>query len=144
MVPSPNYYRSDMAHIYVSITGVTIDNISWDSAEGGDIQVESTGYNPGGMQPYVQLGGRRSRAPMTVKRIWSDTLINAYKALDAAAGITGASVSYQVLAADRSTPVGSPITYTGVLGPVTRPNYDSATSTPALLQIVIDLNEALA
>lgn len=136
-------YRSDQGHISVQVAGVTIDSLSWDSFEGGDLTVESQNYNPGGMVPAVSMGGKRSRSQATIKRVWSDTLIGAYVALDNAAGIAAVTCSYQALAADRKTPVGSPITYTGTLGNVTRPNYDSMTSTPAQLQIIVDLNEAI-
>lgn len=136
-------YRSDQGHISVQVAGVSIDSASWDSFEGGDLTVESQNYNPGGMQPAVSMGGRRSRSAATVKRVWSDALIAAYVALDNAAGIAAVTCSYQALASDRKTPIGTPITYTGTLGNVTRPNYDSMSSTPAQLQLTIDLNEAI-
>ena len=137
-------YRSDQGTLSVTVAGITIDNQSWDTAEGGDITVESQEYNPGAMAPAVAIGGKRSRSAMTVKRAWDDTLIGAYKALDNAAGKTPVTIGYQVLAADHRTPVGNPITYTGILGNVTRPGYDSMTSTVAMLQIVVSLNETIS
>lgn len=137
-------YRSDMGHISVSVAGVTIDNVSWDSMEGGDITVDSQNYNPGGMVPAVSLGGKRSRSTLTIERVYSDTLVGAYIALDNAAGIAAVTASFQTLAADHKTPVGNPITYTGTLGTVTRPKYDSTSSSPQMLQIVVDCNEAIS
>ena len=140
----PTLFRTDQAHIHVAVAGVTIDSVSWDKFEGGNLTVESQMYNPGGMVPAVAMGGKRSRSPATISRVWSDALYAAYVALDNAAGIAAVTCSYQLLAADRQTPVGTTITYTGILGNVTRPGYDSMTSTPAMLAITVDLNEILS
>lgn len=128
----------------MQVAGVTIDNNSWESFEGADITPEMQNYNPGGMAPAIALGGLRKRSTATIKRIWSDAMIGAFQALDAAAGIANVTCSFQTLAADHKTPVGNPITYTGVLGSVTRPTYDSVTSAPAFLTITVDMNEAIS
>ncbi len=137
-------YRSDMGHISVSVAGVGLDNQSWDFFEGGDHEIESQKYNPGGMQPQVALGGKGTRSDITIRRAYSDSLVGIYKTLDAVAGQAAVTCSFQTLAADKKTPVGDPIVYTGILGNVTRPNYDSMTSTAQQLQILISPNETIS
>jgi hypothetical protein len=138
-----SYFRSNQGFIVVTVAGVTLDSASWDSAEGGEATVASLYVLPGGMVPGVELGDIPKRSPMTVKRLWSDTLFGQFLALDAAAGSAAATVGYQLMAADRKTRVGNPITYSGVLGTVTRPGYDSETNVAAYLQIVVNLNEQI-
>lgn len=133
------YYRSDQAQISVTVEGVAIDNVSWDSMEGGENEVEGLDILPGGMAPQIALGGIPKRKPVTIQRVWSDTLIGVYKALDAVAGNAAVTASYTVLGTNKK-PAFSPITYTGVLGTVTRPNYKAGTSEEAFLQLMVHLN----
>ncbi len=136
----PVYFRSDQASIGVSVAGITIDNLSWDVLEGGDQTVEGMTVLPGGMQPQVALGGIPKRSPITVKRLWSEPTIIAYKALDAVAGNAAVTITYTVLSTNREEIPGFVRTYTGVLGTVTRPNYDAMKSEAAYLTIVAELN----
>ena len=136
-------YRSDQASIGVTVAGVTLDNLSWDVLEGGENTVEGITVLPGGMAPQKALGGIPKRSPLTIKRLWSEALILQYKALDAVAGQAIVNVSYTVLKTNK-TPAYSPISYTGVLGTVSRPNYDAMKSEAAYLQIMVDLEGELA
>jgi hypothetical protein len=136
----PQYFRTDQARIQVSIAGVSLDNVSWDKMEGGDNVAPSTNYPPGGMQPSVELGGVPKRNPVTVERIWSDTLIAAYKAMDNGAGKLPVTASYTVLDRNGNPVPGSTISYTGVLLETARPNYDSSSSSEAMLKITVGLN----
>ena len=136
-------YRSDMFQLQVSVAGVNIDTISWDSVEGGELQSDDTSFNPGGMQPQIALGGKRSRSAMTVKRIWSDALLGSYVALDNVAGNAPVTISVQTLSASKQ-PVGSPLVYTGILQTCTRPGFDSSSSSVVYLQLVVGMNEALS
>jgi hypothetical protein len=139
-VPS---YRSDQFNLQVAVSGVTLDTTSWDSVTGGDLSVSSENFNPGGQQPAIALGGKRSRSDMTVKRIWSDTLIGAYLALDSAAGSAPVTISVQTLGAGKA-PVGAPLVYTGILGNVTVPPRDSTSSSPISLELTVSMNEAMS
>ena len=134
-------YRSNQFQITLTVEGVKTDEVKWDSAEGGDATVESTGYLPGGMLPFIQLGGVPKRSALTLKRAWSTPLIEIFKALDAEAGRAVATVAIATLntkgVAESSVPV---ITYTGVLGTVTRPNYGAEDAAVAYLQVVVDPN----
>jgi len=136
----PTYYRSDQARIQVRVTGIALDNVSWDVMQGGDNVAPSTNYPPGGMQPSVELGGTPRRNPLTVERIWSDTLVAAYKALDSGAGRLAATATYTVLDANGNPVPNSSITYTGVLLETARPDYDSTSSNEAKLRLTIGLN----
>lgn len=136
-------YRSDQAAVHVTVTGVALDNIVWDTFAGGDNTASSTNYPPGGMQPSIELGGVPTRSPITVTRAWSDALIGVYKALDQASGRTPGAISITTLDAT-GRPVGVTTTYTGVLLTVTRPGYDHATSAAGMLQLVFGMNESIS
>ena len=136
------YYRSDQGRIQVSVTGVTLDSISWDYASGGDPSVDAQHYSPGGMQPQVSLSGIATRADLTVRRAWSDVLIAQYLKLDNAVGST-AKVTYTPLR-NSSTSAGTPVTFTGILKEVKRPDYDSGSSTVVNLELTISLNQSVS
>ena len=140
----PTYYRQDQWQVQLQVTGVALDSVSWDSFEGGDIAPEMQQYNPGGMAQQISLGGLRKRSEITLKRIWSDFLIGVFIALDNLGGIAPAIVSATPMKGDRKTAAGNPIVYTGVLGQVMHPNYDSGTGTAGLLQVTITPNEAVS
>lgn len=137
------YFRSDQTTISVTVAGVALDNLSWDVMEGGDNTVEGLTLLPGGMAPQVAKGGIPKRSPLTIKRLWSEALILQYKALDAVAGNAEVKAAYTVLNTNK-TPAFSPISYTGVLGTVSRPNYDAMKSEAAYLTIMVDMNGELA
>lgn len=139
----PQYFRSDTARVHLSATGVSLDSVSWDKMEGGDNTAETTNFMPGGMEPSVELGGPPKRSDLTLTRIWSDTLLNVFKKLDAGTGNMAATATYQVLDANKQPVSNGSITYTGIIKSVARPNYDSSTSTEASLVIIMGLNESL-
>lgn len=135
-------YRSDQFSIGVTVLGLPgglqTDNVAWDALEGGDNTVEGVQYLPGGMKPMLQLGGIPKRSNMTVKRIWSDTLIALYKALDAYAGQLEMKITVTTLNTKREAVPGAEVfSYTGILGTVTRPNYSSETPEKAWLQLEV-------
>lgn len=140
MVTIPNY-RSDQARIQVSVGGIPIDNVPWDSFSGGDNVATDVNYNPAGGQS-INMGGIARRSDITVDRIWSDTLINAYGLLDQGVGVVPVSVSVTTTDANYQA-TGRTTTYTGILKGATRPAYDSSTSTEARLQLVIGVNGSI-
>ena len=138
------YYRSDQTAIAVTVAGINLDKESWDVLEGGENTVEGITLLPGGMAPQVAKGGIPKRSPITVKRLWSESLILVYKELDEVAGNAEVKVTYTVLGTNKVAAAGLPqFTYTGVLGTVSRPNYDAMKSEAAYLSIMCDLNGAL-
>jgi hypothetical protein len=141
--PTAVIYRSDQASIGVTVAGITLDNLSWDVLEGGENTVEGLAVLPGGMAPQRALGGIPKRSPVTVKRLWSEALITQYKLLDSVAGQASVKISYTVLGTNR-TPAFVPISYTGTLGTVSRPNYDAMKAEAAYLTIMVELEGELA
>lgn len=144
----PTYYRSDQARIFVAFPAnpeIKLDSISWDVMQGGDTNAQSVNYLPGNMQPAVSMGGPVKRQPMTVERVWSDTLIAAFKAMDNATGRAPVNITYAVNDAKGNAVPSSSIAYTGVLDSVLRPDYDSNSGgTEARLKITVDLNRAIS
>lgn len=132
-----------MAAIHVTVEGVTIDNLSWDTMEGGDNSSDGTNYLPGGMAPSVELGGLPKRSDLTISRIWSDVLIGAFKALDNGCGKARVAASYTVLDANGNVVPDATITYTGILKGVARPNYESNSSAEAKLTLTVGLNGSI-
>jgi hypothetical protein len=132
-------FRSDQVAIHVNVTGVALDNTSWDSFEGGEVKVDNLKVFPGGMQPQLALGGIPKWEDVIIHRLWSDTLIALYKELANRAGNTPMEASYTVL---ETTGVATPnvFSYKGVLLDVTRPNYKSGTSEEAMLTLTMGLN----
>lgn len=135
----PTYIRSDQAQILVEVSGVTLDKESWSIMEGGDQTAESAQAFPGGQKPLIALGGFPKRSTITVQRPWTDVLYGAYKTLDGKVGQATVTVAYQNQNSNRE-PIGTPITYTGVLQSVSRPNYKAGTSEEAKLMITVDPN----
>jgi hypothetical protein len=136
-------YTSNQWRIQVSVDGLGLDTVSWDKASGGDIVADNQTYAPGGMQPSITTGGLRKRNPITVERVWSDSLISKFIALDNAAGITAGTISLTPIKSDRRTNASSPVVYTGVLQTVTRPNADSSASNLENLVLIFTLNETV-
>jgi hypothetical protein len=132
-------YRSDQVSIHVTIRGVTLDTESWDMLEGGDNKAEEVTVFPGAMAEQVALGGIPKRSPITVERLWADSLIGAYKQIEGLVGKAEVEASYTVLGpAGEST--GNTFNYTGVLTGCTRPNYKAGTSEEAKLSLEFSLN----
>jgi len=139
----PTFYRTDNGRVQVQVQGIVLDSISWDMMDGGDIVAETTNYNPGGMEPAIELGGQAKRSDMTVERIWSDALIAVFKQLDNACGETPITIGYTVLSKGVAVP-NSGITYTGVLKSVARPGYNSSSSAEAKLVLTAGLNRNIS
>lgn len=139
----PTYFRSDTARVQVTVAGISLPSDSWSKMEGGENAAETSQLLPGGMAPAVALGGLAKRTDLTVHRPWSDVMAGAYKALDQAVGAATVTASYVVLDNNKQPVANASVTYTGILKSVTRPNYDSSSSTEALLQLVFECNEVI-
>ena len=135
-------YRSDTALIIVSVVGVTIDTESWDLFEGGEKKTDGLKVWSGGMKDGQELGGTPTREPIKVSRKWSDVLIGAFAALDAAAGNGEMEVSVQTLNASK-VPVGTPVTYSGILLEVGRPMAKAGPSEEIMLMLTMGSNVPL-
>lgn len=105
---------------------------------GGNATSENTGYHPGGMGEFVQLGGQQTTEDVTVNRVLirerDRPLIGP---LLAARGRAKVTVGDSLL--DKSkNPYGAPVVWTGILGDVTYPDADAESSDPARLILVIN------
>lgn len=135
----PTIYRSDQKSIGFTVSGITLDGVSWDSMEGGDPVAESVDVYPGGMAPQVALGGLPKWSEITIERLWSDVLVAQFKALTGVAGFAPITASDIILGANK-VPTGVTITYTGVLTSVMRPGYKASESKDAYLQVKCSVN----
>lgn len=132
-------YTSNQFKISFSVPGVTIDNKSWDKFAGGDHEAETQNFPPGGMEPSIAVGGISKRNQATLERAWDDTLIGAWRNLDGAVN-SPCSIGITSLK-KRGTKVGNQHSFTGIVRSVKRPDQDTTSSSIAMLQVVIELNE---
>lgn len=136
-------FRSDQIALHVTVAGVPLDSEVWDMLEGGEITNEEVIVYPGAMQEQIALGGVAKRSPIMVERLWSETMIASYKALERACVVAAAvTVSYALLEPDQAAS-DLVFTYTGVAAGLTRPNYKSGTSEEARLQLKVSPNGAM-
>lgn len=135
-------YRNDQFLVQVAVAGIGLDSQPWDGFSGGDTSGAAVNANPGG-QGGVAMGGLQSRGPITLERIWSDVLINAWGLLDQASN--RAAVSVKVTTRDANgNPTGRTATYTGILNTVTKPPFDGGGGSEARMTMTVDANFAIA
>lgn len=134
-------YTSANSKILVSVPGITIDNKSWDKFSGAGHTADTGNYAAGGMVPSVPTAGVSKRNPATIERVWDDTLIGIYFALD---GNLNGAISLQVIPLQNRTTSGpSKRSFTGIIKEVTPPDSDSTSSTVQMLQIIAELAEVM-
>jgi hypothetical protein len=107
----------------------------WDKMSGGALSSGAASYNPGGMQPPVSLGGRRTVANVTVSRLYRlGRDHDVVQQLLDGVGKSAVIVTKQPLDIEGNI-YGRPIVYKGVLDRVSPPDVDSESSTAGLLEI---------
>jgi len=139
-------YRGDQFKAQLTLTGPnapTLDNQSWDTFDGGDVDPTMEEFIPGGMGEQVAMGGMRKRQPITLTRAWDTSMISNYLALDAASGVAPFQLIVSTLAADKITVTGT-TTYTGVVGKVTPPKRAHDDSKAAMLSVALSCNGAIS
>lgn len=135
-------YTSANSQIVVSVSGVKIDNQTWDKFSGAGHTMDTSTYNAGNMAPAIAIGGVSKRASATIERAWDDTLISTYLNLD---GAVGSPVSIKINPLkNRSTFGPASRSFTGLLKEVNPPESDSTSSTIQMLSIVVELNETIS
>lgn len=133
-------YRSDQVSLNVSVTGLALPVQQWDVLEGAEGTVEgSLVVHPGGQEPQRALGGIAARGPATIKKLWSASWLTVFKELETLRGSGLIAITYAVKLTASSPAVFSE-TYTGVLGEVSRPNYDASKTEAAYLTVHADLD----
>lgn len=136
-------YTSSQALIAVSFVGITIDNKPWELWEDGQKKSEGLKVWPGGMEDGVELGSTPTRENLKLGRKWDDTLIAAYKAIDAIVGFGEMEASRTTLNATKQT-VGAPITLSGRVLEVGQVLYKSGPSEELMLMVTMGANVTLA
>lgn len=131
-------------HVKMGAGADAIDLGYWAEKEGGGIDSEDGSYAD--WDGDLNLGGKRSRGDVTLRKAYRKEVHDVYKTLDARAGdgtlgactITGAPTD------DDGTAWGDPIVITGVLKTVNPPDSSKGSSDAARLEIVVKADTSLA
>lgn len=135
-MPNPTREDTWLVNVRVDGLGNNGDLGTWDTFSGGEADSEESKYSPGGMQPELTLGGKKTVGAVTVSR-YLDALRDwapLVKGLYARAGAARGSVGVTPLAAD-GTIAGDALTFTGMLKSVKMPDIDSTGSDAAKLEL---------
>jgi hypothetical protein len=136
-------YRSDTGRIQVSVTGIGLDNISWDTMSAPSIAADNSYYHPGNMGPASPVGGLRTPTDITITRAWSDTLYGVWTALYNAAGFTPMTAIYTPLNINRTASV-KPTTFTGLLTTVTAPEFSASSASIQYFSMMMAPHESIS
>jgi len=113
----------------------------WAVAEGGGIETEDSTYDD--WDGAVQLGGKRTRTEITLRKLYRKNVHAIYRTLDALAGRGDATLTRSPTD-DDGTSWGDPIINTGKLGNVSPPDIDKGSSDGGELEITIRPDVPLA
>jgi hypothetical protein len=122
------------------VSGSMLNYGVFDKMTGGQVDSDDNKYNPGGMDPPVSLGGRKTVDNVTVSRLYRlardhDGINQLYEA----AGKSKMTVSRQPLDINGNV-YGKPIVWHGTLKRVQAPDVDSEASGAALLELEMTVN----
>jgi len=113
----------------------------WAVKEGGGVETEEATYDD--WDGEVQLGGKRSRTEITLRKLYREAVHNVFRTLDSKAGF-GACVLTSSPTDDNGVSWGNPIVNTGRLGNVAPPDIDKSSSDGGEIEITIRPDVALA
>jgi hypothetical protein len=113
----------------------------WAVAEGGGVETEESTYDD--WDGEVQLGGKRSRNEITLRKLYREGVHAIYRTLDAKAGRGNATLTRSPTD-DDGVSWGNPIINTGKLGNVAPPDIDKGSSDGGEIEITVRPNVALA
>lgn len=113
----------------------------WAVAEGGGLETEDASYDD--YDGEVKLGGKRSRAEMTLRKLYREQVHQVFRQLDAAGGRADVVVTKSPTD-DDGVSWGTPIVRTGKLGNVKEPDSDKGSSDGGEIEITVRPNVALA
>lgn len=109
----------------------------WDTRTGGDVDSEISKRRPGGSRRQKSYPGLSTTSDVTVTRGFERERDHELaRTLEKRAGLAAASVSEQPLD-DEGNAWGKPKTWTGKLKSVNTGDYDSDSSEPRMIQLVI-------
>lgn len=113
----------------------------WAVKEGGGIETEDSTYDDWDGQ--VQLGGKRSRNEITLRKLYREQVHAVFKTLDALAG-RGSVVLTSSPTDDDGVSWGDPLINTGKLGNVAPPDVDKSSSDGGEIELTVRPDVALA
>jgi len=136
-----NPTREDTYRVYVEVDGGYPAGV-WDKMSGGEVDSDETKYNPGGMEPPISLGGRRTTGNLTISRNYR--LVrdhdHAQKLIDAV-GKSKVKVTKTVMDIDGHVyHESASIVYNGILKRVTFPTVDSESSNAGMIEIEVTVD----
>lgn len=113
----------------------------WAEKEGGGLETEDASYDD--WDGRVQLGGKRSRAEITLRKLYRESVHQIFRNLDARAGRGDVVLTVSPID-DDGVSWGSPLKYTGKLGNVIPPNVDKGSSDGGTIEITVRPHVSLA
>lgn len=117
-------------------TGAWVNFGTWDKQSGGGVTSSIRKYQPGGGQKEIVLGGKRTRADVTVTKMCDvDTDWPLIEQLEQWAGIADAALSIQATRANYDTAGIKPRPIVGKLTGVQAPEPDSESEDPGMLAL---------
>lgn len=125
--------REDRYRASVTLDSVAIGGV-WDKVTGGDVDSDETVYKPGGMAAPVSLGGTKSYGSVTCSKLYDHA---AYKRLIDRVGKGRIEIVKIPLDVDGNAYAGQSVTFTGTLKTVKAPDFDSQSSSEAMLEIEV-------
>jgi hypothetical protein len=118
-------------HLNGNTTGI------WDKRTGGELDSEETKYPPGGMQPPVSLGGRKTPGNVVLQRLY-DRVEDHGMLQDWYNAVGHGKVDVFSRPMDfEGEGFGQAILHTGTLKRVSVPDVDSESSSAALIEIEV-------
>jgi hypothetical protein len=116
-------------------TGNMVNHGVWDKMSGGEIDSDDNKYYPGGMEPPVSLGGRRTVGNVTVSRLYrlARDHDKVHKMIHAV-GRSDIVINKQPMDLNGNV-YGHPLVYRGKLKRCTPPDVDSEGSSAGLIEI---------
>lgn len=134
--------RQDQERVEVNVGGRDLG--VFDTFAGGANDSDDTKHRPGGMGPSEALGGFGNRDNFTVSRLYKLERDHPLaKFLDGQVGI-GTVVAKRIMLSRDRTPVGDPITYTGVLKTFTPAEHDSNSADPKMFSLEVTADGAIS
>lgn len=113
----------------------------WAVAEGGGVETEDSTYDD--WDGEQQLGGKRSRGEITLRKLYRESVHAVYRTLDAKAGRGNVTLT-RAPTDDDGVSWGDPIVNTGKLGGVKPPDVDKGSSDGGEIELTVRPNVALA
>jgi hypothetical protein len=119
--------------------GVSIDLGIFDTKTGGDADSDDVTYYPGGMQPMVTLGGKKTTANVVLQRLYDRVADGALgNKLIAATGRGAMSVT-QFAMDDNGNEFAPGWTWIGKLKRVLIPDVDSNSTDAAIMELEVTI-----